>query len=75
MLTSAQNAFYLKNGYLAVENVLSEADIEELRQVTDNFVEMSRSVTENSSVFGLEPGHSPDAPELRRYCGSRPSFS
>ena len=66
MLTSAQIAFYNKNGYLAIENVLSEAAIEKLRQVTDNFVEMSRSVTENTSLFGLEPGHSPDAPELRR---------
>lgn len=66
MLTDAQVDFYHENGYVTVEKVLSEAEIQELRQVTDDFVEQSRSVTENTAVFGLEPGHSAATPKLRR---------
>ena len=66
MLTRAQVDFYHKYGHVAVEDVLSIAEIEELRQVTDSFVEQSRAVTENTDVFGLETGHSPESPKVRR---------
>ncbi|MBI4552495.1 MAG: phytanoyl-CoA dioxygenase family protein [Candidatus Latescibacteria bacterium] len=66
MLTKTQTAFYKKNGYLAVENVLTMDEVEELRRVTDEFVEKSRSVTQHTDVFDLEPGHTPEAPRLRR---------
>lgn len=66
MLTQSQVDFYHENGYLGVENVLSASEVEELRRVTDEFVEKSRAVTENTDVFDLEPGHSADDPRLRR---------
>ncbi len=66
MLTQDQIAFYQKNGYLSVEGVYSAAEIAELQRVTDEFVEKSRSVTEHTAVFDLEPGHRPENPRLRR---------
>ena len=66
MLNQDQINFYHENGYLGVENVVSETEISELRRVTDEFVEKSRQVTANDSVFDLEPGHTPENPRLRR---------
>lgn len=66
MLTQDQIDFYHEQGYLGVENVLSSAEIDELRRVTDDFVEQSRQVTEHTDVFDLEPGHTAENPRLRR---------
>ena len=66
MLSAAQIEAYDRDGYLAIENVLTKAELEELRQVTDGFVERSRNVTSNDGTFDLEPGHSAASPSLRR---------
>ena len=66
MLTQEQIAFYREQGYLGVENVLSQREIDDLRRVTDAFVEKSREVVEHTEVFDLEPGHTPENPKLRR---------
>ena len=66
MLTSEQIASYKKQGYLGVENVLTDAETDELRRVTDEFVEKSREVTEHTEAFDLEPGHTSETPKLRR---------
>lgn len=66
MLTQEQTDFYQINGYIVVENVISAKDIAELRRVTDEFVDKSREVTEHTNVFDLEPGHTPESPQLRR---------
>ena len=66
MLTSKQIEFYHENGYLGVEGVLSADEVAELRRVTDEFVQLSASVTEHTAVFDLEPGHTPESPKLRR---------
>ena len=66
MLTQEQIDFYQTNGYIVVENVISAEDIAELRGITDEFVDKSREVTEHTNVFDLEPGHTPEAPQLRR---------
>lgn len=66
MLTQEQVDLYRTNGYIVVENVISAEEIAELRRVTDEFVEKSREVTEHTKVFDLEPGHTPEAPRLRR---------
>lgn len=66
MLTQKQIAFYNEFGYLGVEGVLSKEEVAELRRVTDEFVEKSRTVSQNDAVFDLEPGHSVDRPRLRR---------
>ena len=66
MLSQEQIDFYHADGYLAVDNVISSEVVEELRRVTDEFVERSREATEHTDVFDLEPEHSRDAPKLRR---------
>ena len=66
MLNAAQVEAYERNGYLAVENVLTVAELEELRRLTDEFVEESRKATANDAIFDLEPGHSSASPSLRR---------
>ena len=66
MLSAAQIASYRASGYLAIEDVLTAAELEELRRVTDEFVERSRAVTANDEIFDLEPRHSAAKPSLRR---------
>jgi phytanoyl-CoA hydroxylase len=66
MLVQEQIDYYNEQGYLGVENVLSEEELAELRSVTDSFVEKSREVTEHTAAFDLEPGHTPENPKLRR---------
>lgn len=65
-LAPEQIRFYREQGYLAVENVFTVAEIDELRRVTDEFVERSRAVTVSDTVFDLEPSHTPEQPRLRR---------
>ena len=66
MLTQEQIDFYNENGYLGVENVLSAEEVADLQRATDEFVEKSREVTEHTDIFDLEPGHSSEAPRVRR---------
>ena len=66
MLDEEQIAAFTHKGYLAVENVLTAGEVEELQRVTDEFVERSRAVTANDATFDLEPGHRAESPSLRR---------
>ena len=66
MLNQDQIDAYHSRGYISEEGVISPAEIAELRQVTDEFVERSRQITENDDVFDLEPGHTAGEPRLRR---------
>ena len=63
MLTTDQVEFYHTNGYVTVAGVLRSEEIEELRRVTEEFVEASRLVTEESDVYILEEGHSAENPK------------
>ena len=66
MLSRQQKDTYEEKGFIVVEDVLSNDEVRALREVTDYFVEQSRSVTEHTDVFDLEPEHSPEDPRLRR---------
>lgn len=66
VLSQAQREFYFENGFLAVERFLDDAWLERLRQVAREFLERSRAETESGNTFDLAPGHSADAPRLRR---------
>ena len=66
MLTEDQIRAFWRDGYLAVENVLAAGELAALRRVTDEFVERSRAVAANDETFDLEPGHSAQAPRVRR---------
>lgn len=66
MLTQQQIDFYHTNGYITVKNILSPEEVAELQRVTDEFVDKSRQVSQHTDVFDLEPGHTAEAPRLRR---------
>jgi phytanoyl-CoA hydroxylase len=66
MLSRQQIDFYRTNGYLALEGVLTPAQVAEGRRVVEEAVEASRRVAAHDEVFDLEPGHTPEAPRLRR---------
>lgn len=66
MLTTEQIAFYHENGYVMVEDVVTPDQLQALRDVTYQFIERSRAVTESDDVFDLDEGHSSEKPRLTR---------
>lgn len=66
MLSQADVNSYHENGYLVVDDVLNDAEIQELRRVTDDFVDQSRAFSDHTEIFDLEPGHTAAEPRLRR---------
>jgi phytanoyl-CoA hydroxylase len=59
---------YFRKGFVTLEGVFSQVEIEELSRVTDEFVDRSRSLTAPDAVFDLDiaAGHSAETPKLRR---------
>jgi ectoine hydroxylase-related dioxygenase (phytanoyl-CoA dioxygenase family) len=66
MISEQDVAFYRENGYLVVANVLSGAEVEELRRVTEEFVENARARASHDEVYDLEDSHSAAEPRVRR---------
>ena len=66
MLNAKQVQEYHDRGYLAVADVLNSAEVTELRRVTDELVEASRTVTAHTDLYDLEPTHSSAEPRVRR---------
>jgi ectoine hydroxylase-related dioxygenase (phytanoyl-CoA dioxygenase family) len=66
MLSSRQIEDYRRDGYLAVPEVLTGAQLAAIRDVVVEFVERSREMTADDSTFVLEPSHSRAAPRLAR---------
>lgn len=65
-LTKEQIDRYWEDGFIVVEGVLSAAEVNELRRVTDDLVEKSRTVSQHDETYDLEPNHSAAAPRVRR---------
>ena len=66
MISEQDVAFYRENGYLVVREVLSRSEVEELRRVTDEFVEKARAVSAHDEIYDLEDSHSAAEPRVRR---------
>ena len=66
MLTQAQIDEYNRVGAIVVPDILSPAEVAELRRVTDMFVEKSRAVATHTDIFDLEDTHTPAQPRVRR---------
>src|SRR5437870_1968991 len=66
MLSQADLAAYRRNGFIVLPDILSTAEVEALRRVTDEFVRNSRNVVANDDVYDLEESHSPEEPRVRR---------
>ena len=66
MLSPVQREEYDRVGAIVVPDVLSGAEVAELRAVTDAFVQRASAVTAHDEIYDLEDTHSPDAPRVRR---------
>ncbi|OWJ62748.1 phytanoyl-CoA dioxygenase family protein [Inquilinus limosus] len=66
MIKDEEVAAYRRDGVVVVEDVLDSAQLAEARRVVAEFIEGSRAVTAHTDVYDLEPGHSADAPRVRR---------
>ncbi len=58
--------FYNEQGYLLVEDVISENQLKEMLALVDGFFEKSKMIRENDNIFDLEDGHSSENPRLKR---------
>ncbi len=66
MLTQDQINTYHEDGFILVEDVITQEQVARLREVTDELIEKSREETESGPIFDLEDGHSAEAPNLTR---------
>ena len=66
MLSHEQIESYQLNGFLMVEDAIPAAELLILQQVTADFIDQSRSCTENNELYDLDAGHCPETPKLTR---------
>ena len=69
VLSQAQREKYFNDGFVGVEEIIPAETLNQLQDVTADFVEQSKTVNESGSVFDIGPGHSADNPVLRRLKG------
>ena len=65
-LSEAQREAYFENGYLLLESVVSATWLGRLREATERVAARASTMTESDKDIELEPGHTPEAPRLRR---------
>ncbi len=66
VLSAGEVTRYREHGYINVHEGLDVSFVDSLRAATDHLVEQSRELSEPNRHFDLAPGHSADAPSLRR---------
>lgn len=66
VLSQQQIDRYHADGYLIVEGVLDDVMRQRMKNVLADLVEKSRAVASHDDIYDLEPGHSKDAPRVRR---------
>ena len=66
MLTDIQKKFYDDEGYLLVEDVLSEDQLNQINKITNDLIDKSRNINKSNDVYDLEEGHSYSSPRLTR---------
>ena len=66
MPTNEQLKFYQDNGYLLVKNVITNEQLKKLQEITYEFIDMSRNITESNDIFDLDEGHCAEQPRLTR---------
>ena len=66
VITPDQVAQYRDKGYVVVENIYSPAEVTEMNATLATLVNNARGVTGHTEVYDLEPGHTPEAPQVRR---------
>ncbi len=73
LLTQAQKDQFWRDGFLVIEDAVTDKELNDLREVFAEWVEESRTYTEDYGEtldgrprFDLQPGHSAEVPGLRR---------
>ena len=66
ILSQEQREHYFEKGFVGVQSLIPADLLAELAAVTKDFVDASRTETSSGKVFDIGPGHSKDAPILRR---------
>jgi len=66
VLTHEQQRFYREQGYVLIENALSDQQLHALRDATIRLTEASRHVQASDDVYELDAGHSAATPRLQR---------
>ena len=66
MIKDDQVNSFNEKGYLVVENLLPENILKDLQKITEDFVEKSKFIKENDSIFDLSDDHTPENPVVRR---------
>jgi ectoine hydroxylase-related dioxygenase (phytanoyl-CoA dioxygenase family) len=66
MIGDIQAAKYRRDGYIVVPDVLDGGELSALRQIIGELVDGAASVDCHTDVYDLEPGHSREAPRVRR---------
>ena len=66
MLSPTTLAAYRRDGFIVLPDILSAAEVDALRRVTDEFVEGARAVSANNEIYDLEDSHSSAEPRVRR---------
>jgi phytanoyl-CoA hydroxylase len=65
-LSAAQLEQYKEEGYVIVEDVVDELTRQRMKSALAQLVEQSRHVTTHDEIYDLEPGHTAQAPRVRR---------
>lgn len=66
MLDESQIGFYQENGYLVVENLLGQKELDEIRGVIAKLRLQAAHLTGSDARFDVASGHSAATPKLRR---------
>ncbi|MGQ7844680.1 phytanoyl-CoA dioxygenase family protein [Granulosicoccus sp. 3-233] len=65
-MSKEQIDFYQENGYLMIEDALSDEQLHLLQSVTQTMIEASREVSQSNDIYDLDQGHSAAEPRLTR---------
>ena len=66
MISDEEVRAYHRDGVILVRKVLGAETLAHLRSVVTELVAGAAAVTEHTDVYDLEPGHTPEAPRVRR---------
>ena len=66
MLSETALADYRRDGFVVLPDILTMAEVEALRRVTEQLVEGSRAVAANDEIYDLEDTHTSAEPRVRR---------
>lgn len=65
-LTKDQQDNYWRDGFVLIEDAVPADVLKNLQNVTRNFIDQSRAVTNNNDIYDLDNGHSKQTPRLNR---------